>query len=256
MEINRIIRRPIFWLLILVGCVLAIEPVIKTWPHHVTHDYYVSYPASPFVFWMHFVSETYNIYILIVPLLASLAFSDAYAEDFNSGLVKGILTRVEKKKYLITRYAVNFITGGIVTILPLTINFLGEMTAFPSIDNNYFYGMPLVLESSFAPNIFYHHPFLYVIVRLLLLFLLGGMLASLGLSLSTIVKNRYIVLVFPYLVFIGVDVLADTFGGKYSIIDLFLENVQANWGILFYLLVGIIGSYLWFYIAGVKNETI
>lgn len=256
MEINRICKRPVFWLLILVGLVLALLPVINTWPHGVTDDYYVFYPRSPYVSWMYFIASSYNIYILIFPLLAALAYADAYVEDFNTGLVKSILTKVEKKKYLIVRYVVNFIVGGLVTAFPLIINFLGEMAAFPMIENNFYFGMVLVNSSSFWPGLFYHHPLVYTLVRVLLLFMLGGMLASLGLALSTAVKNRYIVLVFPFLVFIGLDVLASALWGKYSITALFLENVQANWGIPFYLFVGIVGSFIWYYVAGVKNEPI
>ncbi|TCP29947.1 hypothetical protein EV207_10741 [Scopulibacillus darangshiensis] len=257
MEINRIYKRPVFWLLILVGLILALWPVIQTWPPHVVTDrYYVFYPRSAYVSWMYFISPIYYIYVLIFPLLSALAYSDAYAEDYNTGLVKGILTRIEKKSYLLVRYGVNFCVGGFVATFPLFVNFIGEMAAYPLIENNYFFGMALVKQDSFFPELFYNHPLIYTLVRLLLVFLLGGMLASLGLAFSTSVKNRYIVLVFPFLIFMVVDILTATINEKYSLTTLFLQNSQGNRGIPFYLLVGIIGSFIWYYIAGDHNETI
>jgi ABC-type transport system involved in multi-copper enzyme maturation permease subunit len=258
MEMNRISNRPVFWVLILAGFILGLLPVLQTWPHGVTDDYYVFYPRNPYVSWMYLdITSTYHIYALIFPLLASLTYSDAYAEDYNTGLIKNILTKVEKKKYLMNRYITNFCFGGIMAVLPLLVNFLGLMTAFPLIENQYFFGMSPIGESSFWPNLFYDLPLLYVGLRLFFLFLLGGLLASLGLTLSTSVKNRYIVLIFPFLVFLGLDVLFPSIGlFQFSITTLFLWNFKANWGILLYLSIGIFGSYIWYYAAGVKNETV
>lgn len=256
MELNRIMNRPIFWLLILVGLILALLPAIQLWPHGLTDDFYAFYPRSPYVSWMFFGADTYNIYTLIFPLVAALAYADAYAEDFNTGLIKNILTKVEKRKYLLTRYFVNFCIGGIVAVFPLVINFLVEMAAYPLIENNFYFGMNLIHEGGFFPDLFYHHPLVYVVVKVLILFLLGGMLASLGLAVSTVVKNRYVVLIFPFLVFMVLDVVFVNLGGKYSISTIFLGDVKANVGLPLYLIVGIVGSFIWYYASGVKNETV
>ncbi|RYL87305.1 hypothetical protein [Sporolactobacillus sp. THM19-2] len=256
MEIQRVTHRPVFWFLILIGAVLAIWPVIQEWPQISSSEDYAFYPGSPYVIWMYFVGDTRNIYILIFPLLASLAYADAYAEDFNTGFIKNIVTKMNKRKYLFVRYLVNYCVGGFVAVFPLIFNFLGEMTAFPLIENNYYFGMNLVTDLSFFPQLYYQHPILYLLVRLLLLFLLGGVLASIGLAFSTAVKNRYIALVFPFLVFMGFDLFTYSFLGKYSISGLFLENGQANWGIPIYLIVGSIGTFFWYFFAGDKHETI
>jgi len=255
MELNRIGGRPIFWILIFVGILYALIPVVNTWPKGVTDDLYVFYPGSAYVFWMYFIGNTYYMYALTFPLLASLAYSDAYAEDFNTGLVKHILTKVEKKKYLITRYVINFFVGAIVAVLPLVINFLGEMAAFPLIENNYYYGMPLATPSSFMADLFYESPFIYVLLRTIIIFLFGGMLSSLGLAFSTMVKNRYIVLIFPFILVLVIDVLFPAFGNE-SLTTLFLGNVTATWEFPLYLLVGIIGSFIFYFFKGVRNETI
>lgn len=256
MELNRIGRRPTFWLLIAAGFILALVPVIEGWPRGLTGDSYMLYPRSAYVSWMYFESNSYHIYGLILPLLAALSYADAYAEDFNTGLIKGILTKVAKKKYLLIRYTVNFLVGGFVVMFPVVVNFMANMAAFPLIDNHPIYGMPIVSIDSFWPSLFYQLPLIYIIVRMLLLFLLGGMLASLGLALSTVVKNRYVVLVFPFLVFMGLDVITATLNAKYSIYSLYIGNVQSNWLLPSFLSLGIVGSFIWYYIAGGKNETI
>lgn len=258
MELTRISTRPIFWILLIIGLLIGILPVIQMWPHEVTNDYYLFYPRSPYVSWMYLETPSiYFIYSLIFPLLASLAFSDTYAEDYNSGLIKGILTKVEKKKYLITRYFVNFFIGGFIAALPLIVNYLGSMTAFPLIENNYFFGMTPVVSTSYWPELFYRSPLLYIIIRILFIFLLGGMLSSIGIALSTMVKNRYIVLVFPFLLFMGLDVLMPAIGeANFSLSFLFLWNYSGHWLLQTYLAAGILGSFIWFYLVGMKNETI
>jgi len=255
MELNRIGNRPIFWILILAGLIYALIPVVNTWPKGVSDDFYVFYPRSAFVSWMYFIGDTYLVYSLTFPLLASLAYSDAYAEDFNSGLIKSVLTKVEKGKYLTIRYFVNFMIGGLVAVFPLIINFIGEMAAYPLIENNYYFGMPLVIQGSFWPELFYNHPILYILLRLFILFLFGGMLASIGLAVSTFVKNRYIVLIVPFLLVLGIDVLSSAIG-ILSLSLLFLGNVETTWEIPVILFVGIFGSFVWYYTVGGRNETI
>ena len=255
MEINQVTRRPVFWILILIGLIFAVLPVIQKWPHGMTIDDYIFYPGSPYVFWMYFTGETYYIYTLTFPLLATLVYADAYAEDFNTGLIKSILTKVEKRKYLNTRYLVNFLMGGGVAVLPLIINFLGEMMAFPLIENNYYFGMPLVTQESYLADMFYQSPFIYVLLRIFWIFIFGGMLASLGLAFSTVVKNRYIVLIFPFLIVLALDVLLSTFGWAGLSLH-FLGNINSTWQLPSITAIGLIGSYLWYRLLGGKNETI
>ncbi|MBB2481715.1 hypothetical protein H5P36_16150 [Bacillus sp. APMAM] len=255
LEVSRIKKNPIFWLVIILGFILAVIPVIDLWPHGVTKDYYVDYPMSAYISWMFFTGNTYHIYSLIFPLLATLAYSDAYAEDFNSGFIKNILTKVNKNKYLRVRFIVNFLVGGSVSTFPLIVNFLGEMTAFPLIENNQYFGMPIVIEDSFWPQLFYSHPFLYVMLRMLIIFLFGGMLASLGLAFSTIIKNRYIVLIFPFLIVLIIDILLTSLRMN-SLSDIFLWNVKASIEIPSFLIVGLAGTFIWYYVLGDKHETI
>ena len=255
MELHRIMHRPMVWFLFAASIALGLWPVIHMWPHNVTADFYVLYPRSAYVSWMYFSGETYYIYALIFPLLATLIYSDAYAEDFNTGLIKNILTRIEKKSYLAKRFVMNFLMGGGMAIVPLLINFLAQMLAYPLIENNYFFGMVLVTENSFWPDLFYQNPMAYVIVRLFLLFLLGGTISSTGLAFSTMFKNRYIIVILPFLLILGLDVFFNTLGIP-SISQIFLWNVKANWAIGGFLGIGFVFSFILFFYLGEKNETI
>ena len=160
---------------------------------------------SPYVSWMQFGTNTgvYDIYCMIVPLIATIAYADTYAEDHTTGVIKNILTKVQKQNYVLTRFSVNFIIGGLVVIFPLVINFLACMTAFPLIHNNYYFGMNLIGPQDFLPSLYYHAPYIYILIRIIIVFFLGAMLASLGLALSTHVKNRYVVLLFPFFIVYG-----------------------------------------------------
>lgn len=258
MEIKRMMNRPFFWFIILVGLLLGILPVVQSWPSGVIKQDFAFYPMSPYVSWMPFGTafSIYDIYCMIVPLISSIAYADTYAEDHKTGMIKSILTKVQKQNYILTRFSVNFIIGGLVVILPLVINLLACMTAFPLIHNNFYFGMDMVGTQDFWPSLYYHNPLIYILIRILIVFFMGAMLASLGLALSTFVKNRYVVVLFPFLLFMGTDAVFVSFGSQYSIIDVFLYYTNSYVCLITYLSVGMVSSFIWFYAAGVKNETI
>ncbi|MEK0285883.1 hypothetical protein [Caldifermentibacillus hisashii] len=130
MEFHRIGKRPVFWFILIVGILLALIPVIQIWPESLSKEDYAMYPMSPYVGWMHFVGETYLIYTLVFPLLASLAYSDTYAEDYNTGLIKNILTRIEKKKYLLNRFFYKFFYRWSCICIPTCYKFYGRHDCF------------------------------------------------------------------------------------------------------------------------------
>src|SRR5574344_655169 len=59
------------------------------------------------------------IFLLTLPVLASIPYSDSYWLDLNSGFAKNVYTRTKKSNYLISRYITNFIIGGICVVIPL-----------------------------------------------------------------------------------------------------------------------------------------
>ncbi|MCM3738562.1 hypothetical protein M3215_22995 [Bacillus cytotoxicus] len=256
MELNRIWRRPIFWVLFLVGLAFAIAPIKEGWLA-VEADYKLM-ELSPYVNWLYlYPTASENIYKLIFPLLAAIAYADSYAEDFNTGFIKNILTKVEKKTYLRVRYIVNFCLGGAIAIFPLVLNFLCTMAVYPLIEPNFYYGSNLVIENSFLPDLYYQHPFWYILLRIFILFFVGGMFASLGLALSVFVKNRYVIVIFPFLLFMAFDILIGVLIPSVPTMDaVFMKNYGSVIALFGYLFAGTIGSYLCFYFVGGKNETI
>ncbi len=76
---------------------------------------------NPFVKWI--IYDDFSIYSLIflltLPVLASIPYSDSYWLDLNSGFAKSVYTRTKKSNYLISRYITNFIIGGICVVIPL-----------------------------------------------------------------------------------------------------------------------------------------
>ena len=65
---------------------------------------------NPFVKWI--IYDDFSIYSLIflltLPVLASIPYSDSYWLDLNSGFAKSVYTRTKKSNYLISRYITNY----------------------------------------------------------------------------------------------------------------------------------------------------
>ena len=63
-------------------------------------------------------------YFYFIGIIVALPFGISYVRDKNSGYIKNICNRVEKKKYLKAKFISTFISGGCTAVIPLIIDFL------------------------------------------------------------------------------------------------------------------------------------
>lgn len=66
---------------------------------------------------------TQMIYIWLMPLLILNIYSDGYISEYVRGYTNAILTRVKKRKYLMSKYLSSFIVPFCVVLVSLGINF-------------------------------------------------------------------------------------------------------------------------------------
>lgn len=158
------------------------------------------YPYHLFNEWM--CGNTYNLegflYFMIFPLLAVFPYSSSFYEDKEKGYIRQIYIRTQRTVYLKAKFGAVFLTGGMVIVLPLLINFMICAALLPAL-------YPQNLAGTFigASVLWYRlyeiHPVWYVLLFLMADFLFAGLVACLPLFFSFYSDKKYVILLMPFL---------------------------------------------------------
>lgn len=111
-----------------------------------------------------------QIYYLILPILAVFAYATTFCADHNSGYVKNLYTRTNKKYYYAAKYIVSCTAGGLVATIPLVVNLIANMMVLPSLKPVAALGCYAVNGIALWGDIFYTHPYIFMVLYLILIF--------------------------------------------------------------------------------------
>lgn len=201
-----------------------------------------------------YVSLGYTLFFYLSPLLSMLPYGWAYAEEKKSRYEKMIILKIGRKHYFFSKYLVNFISGGLVLLLPAVINillvacFIPAIT--PDITEDIYYP---VFANSMGAVWYFTYPFLHMLLYLVLYFIFGGLFACLAYSVSCFFANKLITLLGTYAVFLiwneASTVLNSRTDSEFSILK-FLHETDTEyhtngWIVLLAIL-------LLFFISGLK----
>lgn len=257
-EIKRGLSRISFRIALLIGIIANIMSVFITNPGTYSIDNYIkAYEISAYDNFIFFnLNSLSNVMILIFPILSAVSYSDSYLEDINSGFINYIYTRYSKSKYLICKFCSNFIISGLCVAVPLIINLIILILTVPSIKTNAILGRYTILCGGLLSSLFYNNPILYILLWILIYFMYSGAFASIALSISIVIKNKFVVLFVPFLLCNVIGIVLNLIG-KYSYSPssfLYLSNNQSiDIIIIEFILIVLISAFI-FYVGGNKNE--
>lgn len=195
-ELERAFKSWSLWLALIIGMGLSIaqiitriipaamNPLMGYMPDNAT-----LMPISAFQVWIgNGVSFEYSLFIRLIPILAAMPYAVTYLSDIKSGIIKNYVTRTAKFNYLAAKYIAVFVTGGVVVVMPLLINYLTAITILPSLvwPVGVFASSPKSIWSA----IFYTHPHIYMIMYMIMLFVCGGLMATIALIVSNGIKIK------------------------------------------------------------------
>ena len=185
-----------------IGCILyqiipIIERIIES--KNVFKDAYTSFARGGFYnLWLPgYLDGTTIYYFYFIGIIVALPYGISYLHDKNSGYIKNICNRVDKKKYLKAKYLSTFISGGWAAIIPLIIDFLIvrliiPIDCFEDIQST-------VLNGITEWDIFIiEHPYVSFVIMLLMWFLFGGALATISLLVSSFSNNYFTIQLAPF----------------------------------------------------------
>ncbi|GAA0076927.1 hypothetical protein UT300005_13050 [Clostridium sp. CTA-5] len=189
----------------------------------------------------------------IAPLLAALVFSNSYLQDKDSGFLKFIYARMNRKKYIISRIFVNAISSGIIisAALIVILIFISLIFGIKTNPNSQF-------EVTGAYVFWYaKSKWIYAICIIILSFIFNVIFATLSLGLSPFINNKYLSFLCPFFIYILSLTLFHYIGiNKLNMSVLFRPNVNGSEiPVLIYQIVLFIIGIVLFYVGVLyRNE--
>lgn len=141
-----------------------------------------------------------TIFYFILPLAATLPFSFSLSDESKSGYLRQMTLKKGQMRYYFAKYIVTFTSGFLLAAIPLLINVIITACYIPAykpdpleqLYSGQYYGQYLA-------NIFYSEPFAFMIIFILIPGLFCGLWADLSMCLSFFIKNKFFVVIIPYL---------------------------------------------------------
>ena len=208
------------------------------------------------------VSMASSLLFLIFPLIASLPYSWNYCIEKKSGYINNVITRVNKGHYIKTKFVTTFLIGAISIFVPLLINIMIVSSFIPAIKPNVyydiFYNMPISYVFS---EMFYKTPIVYTVMKVLLISFFGGSFAVLGQATGTIAKNKFIVVLFPFIFMLLFNYIVNVFSENVELSPIqFLygggDGLSNYWIAISELVVLLISSFFIMKIKGEKKDVL
>ena len=224
LELKKAFKNKFFWISVVLGCLITLLSF-----EHMVNMYYegmsaISGNSTDIIYDPHIgINTVFNcwiggepfslgssIYFFVFPLLIALPYGWAYSEERKCGYRRMMITKTGKKKYYCAKYVAVFLSGGVAMVLPLIFNFWMTLLVVPAIlpdvTMNMFYG---VFGGSFLAELYYTVPFLYVAIYLFIDFVYCGFLVCICMAVSGIVRQKWGVVLIPFLLLLFVHVITD-----------------------------------------------
>lgn len=141
-----------------------------------------------------------ELFFVLAPLMVTLGYAWSLASDFQSGYIEQLVTRTSRFRYYRAKYTATFVSGALIIMLPLVVNFLICACFIPSYTPDPFDAMYIPIgQTELFGSLFYSIPLAYVVLRTITDGILCGLWAVVVLALSTILHNRVALIAIPYI---------------------------------------------------------
>jgi ABC-type transport system involved in multi-copper enzyme maturation permease subunit len=145
-----------------------------------------------------------SIFFYIFPLLLAIPYGWSYCSELKSGYIKNMLIRTKRTPYFLSKYIAVFVASGLVMVIPMIANIIMTACYFPAtlpnVGYDIFHG---IFPYSLMSEIYYTHPILYIILYLLLDFFFCGLIGCLSYAITTVIKNRIVVVLVPFAILLA-----------------------------------------------------
>lgn len=172
------------------GILLVANIPVDPWPSDPAYVFSLSYKYGFYVFFF---------------LCASSPYSTSYIKDAENGFLKSAASRISINTYGLSKCIATFLSGMCAVVLStvIFIAFINVKFETADLSNISFSGWDIVITEV--------SPFAYYAVKTFVTALYGGTFALLALTVSTKIRNSFVIPVLPVLVYYAVNELSIMF---------------------------------------------
>ncbi len=155
-------------------------------------------------------SHSLSGYDLFAPILAVLPAATFFCDDYNSGYLKSILIRVEKRRYIRETLLCSSVAGGLAIFFPCFLSGLfylvnGKLTSLENLNR---WGYCTAFDETVYANMQYIWGGLLLAFMLMVLaFLFGAIWSNVGLLVSVLFPNKYLALAAPFALYFSLHLI-------------------------------------------------
>ncbi|WP_058270893.1 hypothetical protein [Olsenella massiliensis] len=165
-----------------------------------------------FKYWvsLDFIQPSSTLLFQLMPVLAVIPYAWSYRSELQSGYANQLMSRDRRERVLAAKALAVFVSGALVAVIPLVVNFLLLACFIPA----YLPDVVGVLYNAVYSQdlwawFFYNLPVVYVVLFTLLAGVLSGLWATFVHALSFVVENRVVLLIAPQLGLLGLQFVND-----------------------------------------------
>lgn len=192
-EIKRILIRPALYISILLGLLILNRPLFENIISGTIGEGSISqFLSVPFAL---------SDFTPFATVFCVLPYADSYCEDYNSGYYRFTVCRLGSKKYAYLRSVNVALSGGLVmaSIILITILFCGSLANLSDTSDRIEFMRNSIWVRSGIIYVMNGIP--YLALRVVFGFLFGCVWALVGLFISTILTNKYVTYIAPFVLY-------------------------------------------------------
>lgn len=211
-ELERAFRSKMFIISILIGlCIVAFDIANNVIPQRQSIDEFIAMGEEYYrgiqlpglyMQWMGVRPGSYIfLYYFIMPLIAALPYSVSIIMDVKKHYINNIFTRINKREYYKAKLLTQFITGGLVAVVPLIVSYIVTAMILPAYKPLVVTGQYIFRENNIVGRLFYSNPFAVVIIVFLAVFTGFGLINCIAYIFADLVNNRFMVALTPFIAY-------------------------------------------------------
>jgi len=169
----------------------------------------------------------YYIFSVILPIVCVIPFADSYFRDRNKNTLPIIILRSSPIKYYFSKGIAVFVSGFIVVFICLMLNFLMNFIAFPvskgcdfTMFSTYysdFYIKGYWSDNILLKNLFVGYPYLYNLLFLFIISVLGGVYSIIVYNISYYTKKQHILMLSSMFILSNILAIISTISNNFNI---------------------------------------
>lgn len=159
------------------------------------------YPLSVFSKWIggDNASLQPTLYFLIIPILCAIPYAKSFYFDVKSGFIIQLITRGKKKDYIAAKFIASFVSGAIIAVFPLIVDFIMTNTVLPAVIPQRGTGLFSITEPMIWSDLFYTHPFLYLLLFGIMEAVFFGLFNMTAIWAVGFINNGFWIVLMPFL---------------------------------------------------------